>query len=222
MAFHMEKFGAPNITRFGEAALVLDIDRVTTLDMQRTLGRAAAALVPIAGVVDVVAGLGNLTLFYDPLLLAQASAREQLARAWSDAQRDAGDGTQVTVHIPVRYGGTDGPDLAEVAHACGLDGETFIERHLRGEYAVYVMGFAPGFPYLGGLDTALHVPRRAQPRTQVPAGSVAIAGAMTGIYPRESPGGWSIIGRTDLKLFDVQASPVALLSVGTRVRFTRQ
>jgi KipI family sensor histidine kinase inhibitor len=123
------------------------------------------------------------------------------------------------IEIPVCYGGDCGPDLAEVAAHVGLHCDEVIARHSAAEYRVAMLGFAPGFPYLFGLDASLHLPRRASPRTRVPAGSVAIGGAQTGIYPRELPGGWQIIGRTPLTLFDPARDPPALLAPGQRVRF---
>ncbi|WIG55610.1 MAG: Allophanate hydrolase 2 subunit 1 [Rhodanobacteraceae bacterium] len=121
--------------------------------------------------------------------------------------------------IPVCYGGDCGPDIDAIAEHAGLVRDEVIARHAAAEYTVAMLGFAPGFPYLLGLDAALHVPRRATPRTRVPAGSVAIGGAQTGIYPCELPGGWHLIGRTPLALFDPRRDPPCLLAPGDRVRF---
>lgn len=123
------------------------------------------------------------------------------------------------VRIPVNYGGVDGPDLDATAAACGMDAATYVQRHGAGEYRVAMLGFSPGFAYLLGLDPALAAPRLATPRTQVPAGSVGIAGEQTGIYPRASPGGWRLIGRTALTLFDPLRDPPSALQPGDRVRF---
>lgn len=123
------------------------------------------------------------------------------------------------IEIPVCYGGDHGPDLEAVAKHAGLSPDAVVARHAGGEYTVAMLGFAPGFPYLLGLDAALHVPRRDNPRTRVPAGSVAIGGAQTGIYPKELPGGWHLIGRTPLSLFDAHRASPALLAPGDRVRF---
>ena len=123
------------------------------------------------------------------------------------------------IDIPVRYGGDDGPDLEAVArHAC-LDPEEVVRRHTGATYRVAMLGFAPGFPYLLGLDPALELPRRSEPRLRVPAGSVAIGGAQTGIYPRELPGGWHLIGCTPLHLFEPEREPPCLLAPGDEVRF---
>ena len=128
-------------------------------------------------------------------------------------------GTQPEIEIQVCYGGEVGPDLGHVAQLAKLDENEVIARHTAADYHVAMLGFAPGFPYLLGLDPALHTPRRADPRVRVAAGSVAIGGAQTGIYPCELPGGWQIIGRTSLALFDAARAPPALLAPGQRVRF---
>ncbi len=124
-----------------------------------------------------------------------------------------------TVEIPVRYGGEFGPDLGDVAAHCGLSPEEVIALHSGTDYLVYFLGFSPGFPYLGGMPQQIAAPRLGTPRRQVPAGSVAIGGSQTGVYPVASPGGWRIIGRTPLKLFDPAQDPPALLRMGDHVRF---
>jgi KipI family sensor histidine kinase inhibitor len=123
--------------------------------------------------------------------------------------------------IPVAYGGTDGPDLADVAALSGLPEEEVIALHLATELRVLFLGFAPGFAYLGDLPEALRVPRLATPRTRTRAGSVAIAGPMSGIYPADLPGGWRVIGRTAITLFDPERDPPAFLAPGDSVRFER-
>ncbi len=120
--------------------------------------------------------------------------------------------------IPVCYGGVCGPDLVEVAQHLGLPIDAVIARHVAADYRVAMIGFAPGFPYLLGLDPALAMPRRRDPRQHVAAGSVGIGGAQTGIYPDALPGGWQLIGRTPLRLFDAAATPPSLLAAGDRVR----
>ena len=121
--------------------------------------------------------------------------------------------------MPVCYGGEFGPDLAEVAAACGLAPEAVTELHRASPHVVYMLGFAPGFPYIGGLDQRLAMPRRSTPRERVPAGTVAIARDQTAIYSLETPGGWNMIGRTPLKLFNPLADPPCLLQAGDELRF---
>ncbi len=123
------------------------------------------------------------------------------------------------VELPVHYGGEAGPDLGEVATRAGLTPEEVVRRHSAAVYRVHFIGFSPGFPYLGGLDSSLATPRRTTPRTLVPAGSVGIGGAQTGVYPQASPGGWNLIGRTLIPLFDPHGSPPCRLQPGDRVRF---
>ncbi|MER5312469.1 allophanate hydrolase subunit 1 [Streptomyces sp. NPDC002773] len=123
------------------------------------------------------------------------------------------------IEIPVRY---DGPDLAEVAGLWGVSVEAAVRIHTSAEFRVAFCGFAPGFAYLTGLDERYGVPRRATPRTAVPAGSVALAGPYTGVYPRSSPGGWQLVGTTDAVLWDTGREPAALLAPGARVRFTAE
>lgn len=169
---------------------------------------------------DLVPAYASLAVFFD-LDAIDANA----VRAWLQAQCDGGDTTTFDdanpriVEIPVRYGGAFGEDLDTAASLLGLVSDEVIARHSAPLYTVAMIGFAPGFPYLSGLDSALALPRLATPRTRVLAGSVGIGGAQTGIYPRESPGGWRLIGRTPLRLFDPQRASPSLLAPGDRVRF---
>jgi KipI family sensor histidine kinase inhibitor len=172
--------------------------------------RVARWLASVPGLVDVVPGHRTVLVTWDrepPDLIELAEA------ALSDDQAAP---TGASVEIPVRY---DGPDLDEVARVTALSPEEVAARHVQAEYVVGFLGFAPGFAYLLGGDERLRVERRAEPREHVPAGSVALAGPYSGIYPRESPGGWQLIGGTTTVLFDATRDPPALLSAGDRVRF---
>lgn len=174
--------------------------------------------------LDLVPGYASLALFVDgdafaadvdPLTEAEAWLQQQAFADDDDGEVAAGR----LVEIPVDYGGEHGPDLDAVAASAGLSPQATIERHCAAEYRVAMLGFAPGFPYLLGLDPVLAMPRLETPRTRVPAGSVGIGGAQTGIYPRQGPGGWRIIGRTSLALFDPARTPPTLLAPGDRMRF---
>lgn len=173
----------------------------------------------LAGIVDLVPAYTSLGVFFDPDRVdADAVAH------WLHAHLDAAHATVPAaaareIEIPVVYGGDFGPDLTQAAAELGMTEDALAERHAAAEYRVAMIGFAPGFPYLAGLPDALALPRLATPRTRIPAGSVAIGGRQTGIYPRESPGGWRILGRTPLRLFDPGRAPPALLAPGDRVRF---
>jgi KipI family sensor histidine kinase inhibitor len=191
---------------YGEQAVLCDVPDHTQVPGLRA---AAAAL---DGVAEVVAGAQTL------LVVARAGTNlsvlgEALAEltAGDVAASDAGE-----VTLDVVY---DGPDLDEVAQLVGLSADEVVAVHSGGEYVVRFCGFAPGFAYLDGLDERLHVARRSEPRTTIPAGSVAVAGEFAGVYPRASPGGWRLLGRTDATLWDVERDPPALLAPGTRVRF---
>lgn len=201
------------IRPFGESALLVE-----TGSAQRAQALAVAVRESVAEAVAVVPGLESLLIEFHPSVDPAGVVRdlERLAASFGDV---AVTGRDVT--IPVAYGGDAGPDLADVARLCGLSEEEVIERHLGSELRVLFLGFAPGFAYLGGLADELRVPRLATPRTRTPAGSVAIAESMSGIYPADLPGGWRIIGRTALTLFDPRRDPPALLAPGDRVRFER-
>lgn len=170
---------------------------------------------PLDGVLETVPGYASLVVHYDPLVRAHAEITEWLA-AHLNVEGQASPHPPRRVEVPVIY---DGPDLPFVAQHCGLSVDEVIRLHSQSDYTVFMMGFMPGFPYLGKLPEALRVPRLETPRTHVPAGSVAIAGGQTGIYPQDSPGGWRLIGRTDLKLYDPQREPPFLFAPGDIVRF---
>lgn len=168
------------------------------------------------GLLDLVPAYRTLLIVYDPLVLPHAALLERLRSLERTAAAVPPPSRGVT--IPVAYGGEFGPDLVAVAAHAGLSPEATIARHSAERYLVYFLGFSPGFPYLGGLDPALATPRLAQPRQSVPAGSVAIGGEQTGIYPQATPGGWRIIGRTPLRLYDPAAPEPALLRPGDELR----
>lgn len=171
--------------------------------------------------LDLVVGFASVTAYFDPLRI-DAPAVESLLREAAAEPVDPSSGDAPPVVIPVTYGGADGADLGEVAAFAGLSEADVIARHLGREYRVFMIGFLPGFPYMGTVDPRIAMPRRETPRVSVPAGSVGIAGGQTGIYPVESPGGWRLIGRTTTALFDpANASRPTLLQPGDRVRFVR-
>lgn len=170
------------------------------------------------GVLDVVPALNAVAVYVSPEAARSGQVERSLARAvaepWDEPITEG-----PLVEIAVSYGGGDGPDLLGVANEVGLPPDEVVRRHCSVTYRVFMLGFLPGFPYLGVVDPSIQVPRHSAPRTRVAAGSVGLAGAQTGIYPRESPGGWQIIGRTPARLFDVTRTPPARLMPGDRVRF---
>jgi inhibitor of KinA len=181
----------------------------------------------LPGLRDLVPAYATLAVHYDPRAWSStgASPHEALAAAirqlWETLGPEAAAPSRL-VTLPVWYGGEWGPDLGEVAARCRLSEAEVIARHTAPEYRVFMLGFAPGFPYLGGLDSRIATPRRDTPRTRVPAGSVGIAGPQTGVYPLASPGGWQIIGRTPRELFQAGAEEPCLLRPGDRLRFQAQ
>lgn len=198
------------IRPFGEAALLVELD---SADRAQALA-ASFATDPVAGVIEVVPGLSSLLVEMDPLIADAASASSAIEARLG---RLATESVPGRLHvIPVAYGG---PDLEDVADLAALSVPEVIALHGSVELRVLFCGFAPGFAYLGDLPAALHVDRLATPRTRTPAGSVAIAGSMSGIYPADLPGGWRVIGHTRAVLFDPHRQPPALLVPGDRVRF---
>ncbi|MBN3858355.1 5-oxoprolinase subunit PxpB [Paraburkholderia sp. Ac-20340] len=210
----------PRIYPLGDEALVCEAPPPATLDVQRRIWAVAALARGWDAVREVVPGMNNLTITFDALSADAVALTHALEAAWQDADANAETAAAGReVDIPVHYGGAAGPDLAAVAQHTGLAPADVAARHAAGVYTVFFLGFQPGFAYLGGLDAALYTPRRREPRVVVPAGSVGIGGAQTGIYPAQSPGGWQLIGRTALKLFDPARNPPTLLMPGDRVRF---
>lgn len=210
---------SPDLVPLGDGAILVTLGDVVERELNRRVHACANAIrsAGLVGVMDVVAAYASLAVHYDA---SAVSANEMKSRLREIVQAPLPDEPEhaagALVAIPVRY---DGPDLATVAETTGLPPAEVIARHSAVEYYVYMMGFAPGFAYLGDLDPALRLPRREVPRARAPRGSVAIAGSQTAVYPHETPGGWHLIGTTDLLLFDPRRDPPALLRAGDRVRF---
>ena len=211
------------LEELGENALLLTLgDRLDPALSRRTqalAGTLMAAKLP--GVIDVVPAFASVTLHYEPGVRIVRSRIRALAIAAlaENARTDVVDAPPRVVTLPVVYGGDAGVDLEPLARFANLDPSEVVARHVAQEYEVAMLGFLPGFAYLVGLDPALAMPRHATPRARVPSGSVAIGGAQTGIYPSDAPGGWRLIGRTDVRMFDATAPSPALLSPGDHVRF---
>jgi inhibitor of KinA len=194
-------------------------------------GVHALELAEIPGVIELAPAYTTIGVFFDPARIARnngdSSAFEALATRIEHAIQTAPKSVRFRaaavsiVEVPVCYEDEFAPDLADVAQHAGLSHDEVIQRHSDATYRVTCVGFTPGFPYLSGLPRELATPRRVTPRKEVPAGAVAIGGTQTGIYPRKSPGGWNIIGRTPLRLFDVQRNPPALFHAGDGVRFRK-
>lgn len=172
----------------------------------------------LSGIVEMVPTYCSLLVEYNPLLISYDELT-QILQQMAEHIEAAETASKEVVEIPVVYGGEYGPDLAEVADYHQLSPQQVIEMHAEPEYPVYMLGFVAGFPYLGGMNPHLATPRKKAPRLKIEAGSVGIAGGQTGIYSVESPGGWQIIGRTPLKLYDANRPQPVLLSAGQYVKF---
>jgi len=213
----------PRVVPFGESAYLVELGAGVDLDVNarvhalaRRLDSGADGLL-IGRTVPAYASLLVPLLGDGPADLADLAERLAVIAGEVPASGSPAEGR--LVRIPVMYGYDDGPDLEDVASATGISADSVIDQHAAVTYRVYMLGFSPGFAYLGPLPEALRVPRRAEPRVRVPAGSVAVAGAQTAVYPHVTPGGWHIIGRADVALWDPSAPEPARLRPGDRVRF---
>jgi inhibitor of KinA len=209
------------VTAAGDAALVVALPpRLDVETSSRVIAMADAARRRLGALLrDLVVGYHTLTVYFDPLSVDSAWLEGELTTI-------AGDPTTLpevsgaTIEVPVCYGGDLGPDLGSVAALAGCTEAEVVELHCSREYRVFMVGFVPGFAYMGPVEPRLSLPRRANPRTRVPAGSVALAAGQTGIYPMETPGGWHLIGRTPVKPFDEHRAEPVLFRPGDRVRLT--
>ncbi|MFB8423871.1 5-oxoprolinase subunit PxpB [Priestia megaterium] len=222
------------ISPLGDSALVITFGDSIQYDIHKQIKtcKDSIELNPFPGFIECVPAFTNLTIFYNPLeVVAAVKKREKkefvspfeavssiLQSKLENEQTEKGLDHR-TVSIPVCYGGEYGPDLEYVARHHNLTPEEVISIHSEGEYLAYMIGFAPGFPFLGGLSEKIATPRRSSPRTSIPAGSVGIAGMQTGVYPISTPGGWQLIGQTPIKLFLPEQNPPSLLQAGDIVKF---
>lgn len=213
------------MTAQGDRTLLLSLDQPVSVEGGRQCAAVAAALrqAAIRGVTDIVPTFNSVAVHYQPRLFGSSTTFKHLAnevaRIAEQVPPDATPAQSRCVKIPVCYGGEHGPDLAEVARHCGLGEQDVIALHSGEPAYVFMLGFAPGAPYIGMHDPALDIARRATPRTALPAGSVAIANRQTIIYPNASPGGWHIIGTTPVALFFPDRQPATLLAPGDTVQF---
>ena len=205
---------------FGDSALLIKFGDEIDLSINRHVHALDALLCAkkITGVIETVPAYATLLVYYDPLVLSFAQIVEQVRMKMESVEENISRESR-RIEVPVRYGGEQGPDLEFVAAYHRLSIKETVRIHTSREYIVYMMGFTPGFPYMGKLEDSIATPRLETPRTHVAAGSVGIAGAQTGIYPIDSPGGWRLIGRTGLQLFDPQAEAAFLFSPGDIVQF---
>ncbi|MEK3883937.1 5-oxoprolinase subunit PxpB [Paenibacillus sp. PL2-23] len=228
---------AYSITPLGDACVLLQLgDQPDEATFRQVMATAAYLEVDaFPGFIECVPAYASIAVHYHPMTVWRSRSIEErdcrslyetvcrriqgVLQPLARGEAAAGIADSRTVTIPVCYGGLYGPDLEEVAAHCNRAVEEVVRLHSSAEYLVYMIGFAPGFPYLGGMPPEIGAPRRATPRTLIPAGSVGIAGGQTGVYPLPTPGGWQLIGRTPLRLFRPEGDRPSLLQAGDRVRF---
>jgi len=221
--------GDPNVSPLGESAVVVEFGRVISEELNRQATGLAKNLVenPFPGFVEAVPAYASTTVFFDPEIVRSNSANCALilsdvtATLFDAVQRMIvdDDNSSEIIDIPSRFDEAHGPDLTHVAEKSGLSGSEVIDLFTSSVYRVFMIGFLPGFAYMGEVDERIALPRRQQPRQVVPKGSIGIAGRQTGIYPLESPGGWQLIGRTEVQLFTPDAEKPTLFQPGDLVRF---
>jgi inhibitor of KinA len=208
----------PTLTAASDHSLLVSFGHQVSLEIHRDVLRLCLLLERRRELLNIHPGYCSVLISYDPRCqeshAIESMVREAMARMLTVTLPEVR-----TVEVPVRYGGADAPDLAEVARLHGITPADVVRIHSSAQYLVYFLGFSPGFPYLGGLPPELATPRLATPRRMVPSGSVGIGGDHTGIYPVASPGGWRIIGRTPLEIFRADRDPLTLLRMGDYVRF---
>ena len=213
----------PRTLTAGDSGLVVEFGAEIDPVVNRSVYGFTAAFeeAAVKGVTELVPTYRSVLIHFDPLLLPP----QELQTEVESVLAQLGDATAGTVHsallyrIPVAYGGEDGPDLERVAEHAGMNADRLIEIHSGGVYQVYMLGFLPGFPYLGGMDQSIACLRLETPRVKVPAGSVGIAESQTGVYPADSPGGWNLIGKTPVPLFDPSKDPPSAIEPGSFVQF---
>ena len=211
----------PTISPVGDCAISIDfgqvIDPKINRHIRQTIERIQA--LQLDGIIELVPTYCALLVQYDAMLYSYADMCNIIEPTFSESVTDNDNETVTVIEIPTVYGGEFGPDLGFVASHNNLSEEEVIAIHSGTDYLVYMLGFIPGFTYLGGMDPRIATPRLSSPRTLIPAGSVGIAGEQTGTYPSDSPGGWQIIGRTPVTMYDMSKEQAALLSAGDYVRY---
>lgn len=204
----------------GDQAIVIEAGSEISEETQKDV-RSISALLKASSptwMIEVIPAFTTVTVFYDPLKALYGTVMSELEELVQQTSEDAATDSR-TVEIPVCYGGEFGPDLEFVAEHNGLTPQQVIDIHTSGDYSVYMIGFAPGFPFIGGMSENIAAPRRESPRLRIPERTVGIAGMQTGVYPIETPGGWQLIGRTPLRLFRPEQEIPSLLRAGDKIVF---
>lgn len=204
----------------GDSSLLIEFGKEISPETNRKISATIQLMKEqhIEGVVDMIPAFCSLLVNYDPRVISYDEIRERM-QALVRVDARAGETRKRIFEIPVCYGGEYGPDIQNIAEHAGLSQEEVIQIHSSRDYLIYMLGFLPGFTYLGGLDERLHTPRLANPRIRIPAGSVGIGGSQTGIYPLDSPGGWQLMGMTPVKTYDPSRETPILVEAGDYIRF---
>ncbi len=204
----------------GDSSLLVEFGKEISPDINRRIAATIQLMREqnIEGVVDVIPAFCSLLINYDPRVVRYDQMKKRIEGLVSVDVR-TGNQAKKIYEIPVLYGGEYGPDLPHIAEHAGLSQEEVIQIHSSADYLIYMLGFLPGFCYLGGLDERIHTPRLANPRLKIPAGSVGIGGSQTGIYPLDSPGGWQLMGMTPVKTYDPNREVPILVQAGEYIRF---
>ena len=204
----------------GDSSILVEFGKVISPEINRKIAATVQLMKMqhIEGVVDIIPAFCSLLINYDPRVISYEEITERMQHLLKmDAKMD--EGKKKVYEIPVCYGGEYGPDIANIAAHAGLTEEEVIKIHSSRDYLIYMLGFLPGFCYLGGLDERIHTPRLANPRIKISAGSVGIGGSQTGIYPLDSPGGWQLMGMTPVKTYDPDRNIPILVEAGDYIRF---
>lgn len=204
----------------GDSSLLVEFGKEISEEINRKITATVQLMRKqnIEGVVDVIPAFCSLLINYDPRVIAYDEIKERI-QALLKVEVKGNKGRKKIYEIPVCYGGEYGPDMENIAKNAGLTEEEVIKIHSSRDYLIYMLGFLPGFCYLGGLDERIHTPRLANPRLKISAGSVGIGGSQTGIYPLDSPGGWQLMGMTPVKTYDPEREVPILVEAGDYIRF---
>ncbi|MDO4338945.1 MAG: 5-oxoprolinase subunit PxpB [Eubacteriales bacterium] len=204
----------------GDSSLLVEFGKEISPEINRRIAATVQLMrdQSIEGVVDVIPAFCSLLINYDPRVVSYENITARI-QGLLKLDAKAGGGTKKIYEIPVCYGGEYGPDIDNIAKHAGLTQEEVIQIHSSRDYLIYMLGFLPGFCYLGGLDERIHTPRLANPRLKINAGSVGIGGSQTGIYPLDSPGGWQLMGMTPVKTYDPEREVPILVEAGDYIRF---
>jgi KipI family sensor histidine kinase inhibitor len=212
-------YDKPRLLPAGDSALVIELGNEISEECNARVVSLSEEIRDMTGVVEILPTYRSLLVYYDPSLIEFDEIKELSKEKWKTLKTLEIKGK--VFEVPVCYDDDFGPDLSFVAQHSNMSEEEVIRIHCSGNYRVFMLGFLPGFPYLGGMDERIAAPRLEKPRTKIPAGSVGIAGKQTGIYPLDSPGGWRIIGRTPVKMYDPEAKDPVPIRAGDTIRFVR-